>query len=449
MSRWLLPVEDVGLVEGDVVAKRGERLQQAAIIGGGAVPVRRQQARPVEGDVHSAASRAEAPRPARRGTAATIASSSSTRCAQVWRWRMVSQAARRERAARGPDRAAAVASCAAIASPSRAIRKSSRPEQPLLVLPGRADQRNAARQRLEHADRGDAGKRRDIGPPRHVDGHAVAANTCRHVDIGDPAAVAQAGARQRGAAPASGIAHAAHRAAQIAAAVPARSGTRASSCARSPSPQLPIHTRSSGCCAARRGKNSRVSAASCQVNTCAAPAALEIALAAARRRTPAPRRSPATRRSAIAAASESGAVMRVVEQQGEPAALPPDACRGARSARDRSIHARAPRPHRRRRAAWSKSGVVGTDGTARESRGGTASSAAAPWSASRFARLQPSSGSSASVVMAARLQFAQHAAQEMRVAVVPVGHQRVGVEDEPHAASPAAHGRACAASAAA
>ena len=37
-------------------------------------------------------------------------------------------------------------------------------------------------------------------------------------------------------------------------------------------------------------------------------------------------------------------------------------------------------------------------------------------------------------VVAARLQFSQHAAQEMRVAVVPVGDQRVGVENEPHAA---------------
>ena len=51
-----LPVEDVGLVEGDVVAERGERPQQAAIVGGGAVPVGRQQARTVEGDVHFAAS---------------------------------------------------------------------------------------------------------------------------------------------------------------------------------------------------------------------------------------------------------------------------------------------------------------------------------------------------------------------------------------------------------
>ena len=50
----LLAVEGVGLVEGDVVAMRRQRLEDAAIIGRGAVPVGRQQARSVEGDFHAA-----------------------------------------------------------------------------------------------------------------------------------------------------------------------------------------------------------------------------------------------------------------------------------------------------------------------------------------------------------------------------------------------------------
>ena len=53
----LLPVEGVGLVEGDAVAARREVAEQAAVIGRGAVPVGGQQARSVERDPHSATSR--------------------------------------------------------------------------------------------------------------------------------------------------------------------------------------------------------------------------------------------------------------------------------------------------------------------------------------------------------------------------------------------------------
>ena len=53
-------------------------------------------------------------------------------------------------------------------------------------------------------------------------------------------------------------------------------------------------------------------------------------------------------------------------------------------------------------------------------------------------------------IMTARLQFTQDATEEMRIAVIPVGHQRMGVENEAHAAlSAVAMAGACAARAAA
>jgi len=75
----LLPVECIGLVKGDAMSVGGERLQYAAIVGGGAVPIRRDKTRPEKGDVaaHCAAaiSRGANSRPRRR----QIAMSSSTR----------------------------------------------------------------------------------------------------------------------------------------------------------------------------------------------------------------------------------------------------------------------------------------------------------------------------------------------------------------------------------
>ena len=49
----LLPVEGVGLVEGDLVAAPRQRLEQPAIVGGGAVPVAGDQAGAVESDLHA------------------------------------------------------------------------------------------------------------------------------------------------------------------------------------------------------------------------------------------------------------------------------------------------------------------------------------------------------------------------------------------------------------
>src|SRR5690606_22873982 len=92
----LLPVEGVGLVEGDLVPPLRQSAQDAAIIGRRAVPVRGEQAGAVEGDlawacrsVHAIflAGVSKAVRPA------TMSSSSSARWAQVWRRRIVSSPA--------------------------------------------------------------------------------------------------------------------------------------------------------------------------------------------------------------------------------------------------------------------------------------------------------------------------------------------------------------------
>ena len=84
-----LPVEGVGLVKRDAVTIGGERLQHAAIIGGGAVPVGRDEARSEKGDVEAHCAAAIAPTLSspvskgglRRGRPRVrqIASSSSTR----------------------------------------------------------------------------------------------------------------------------------------------------------------------------------------------------------------------------------------------------------------------------------------------------------------------------------------------------------------------------------
>ena len=39
-------------------------------------------------------------------------------------------------------------------------------------------------------------------------------------------------------------------------------------------------------------------------------------------------------------------------------------------------------------------------------------------------------------IMTARLQFAQDATEEMRIAVVPIGHKRMSIQNEAHAALP-------------
>ncbi|EGE59438.1 hypothetical protein RHECNPAF_2190032 [Rhizobium etli CNPAF512] len=59
--RWIdvavfLPIVDVGLVEGDLIAFPRERPQQAAIVSGGTIPIGRDEARTIKCDFHSAAS---------------------------------------------------------------------------------------------------------------------------------------------------------------------------------------------------------------------------------------------------------------------------------------------------------------------------------------------------------------------------------------------------------
>ena len=72
-----LPVECVRLVERRSIAPAGEFAEHPAIIGGGAVPVGRQQTRAVERNFHADISVAAVAR-----CAITIAINSSTRCAQ-------------------------------------------------------------------------------------------------------------------------------------------------------------------------------------------------------------------------------------------------------------------------------------------------------------------------------------------------------------------------------
>ena len=185
---------------------------RAAIIGGGAVPVGRQQARTVEGDVHLAASRAEAPRRARRGRPAR---SPAVRPPGARRYGAGGWSAGRcrERAREVPiaqHRGKLPGHRLAVARDQEVLAA----EQPLLVVPGRADQRNAAGERLEHADRGDAGKRRDIGTPWHVDGDAVMGEHLPAPRHWRSSRRSAGGARQRGARRIR-IAHAAHRAARL------------------------------------------------------------------------------------------------------------------------------------------------------------------------------------------------------------------------------------------
>src|SRR5690606_2666304 len=85
----LLPLVDVRLVEGDVIAAPCQRMQQSTIVGGGAIPVGRQEARTVESDLHSAASFAGDFAACGRPRFSRWPSNSSTRWRQVWRARIV------------------------------------------------------------------------------------------------------------------------------------------------------------------------------------------------------------------------------------------------------------------------------------------------------------------------------------------------------------------------
>ena len=92
-----------------------------------------------------------------RAAASAIASSSSTRCAQVWRARIVSRPLRDQRRREARDRAAAACSARGhLRAVARHQVVLARPEQMLASFHGARDQRDAAGQRLEHADGRDA-----------------------------------------------------------------------------------------------------------------------------------------------------------------------------------------------------------------------------------------------------------------------------------------------------
>src|SRR5262249_14809408 len=83
----VLALEGARLEKADAVAALGKRPDQAAIISGRTVPIGRQQAGAVEPDLHAVSfhSLRMTPREVR------IAISSSTRCEQLWRARIVSR----------------------------------------------------------------------------------------------------------------------------------------------------------------------------------------------------------------------------------------------------------------------------------------------------------------------------------------------------------------------
>src|SRR5581483_4616038 len=72
-----------------------------------------------------------------------------------------------------------------------------RREEPLAVLPGGGDQRNAAGKGLKRPDRRDAGERFDVRPPRDVDGGAEPGEDGGNLIIRKPAPVSDSRPRQR------------------------------------------------------------------------------------------------------------------------------------------------------------------------------------------------------------------------------------------------------------
>ncbi len=152
-----LTVVGVGLVERDAVPAGRQSLQDAAVIRGGAVPVRRDEARSEERDrqTHCAPpdwSSGSRSRPRER----QITSSSSTRWAQVCRALTVAS----PRAPSEAAKAAVGAQIREMAAHGVAVARDEKivagREQVLAIAPRRADERDAAGQRLEDADRRDA-----------------------------------------------------------------------------------------------------------------------------------------------------------------------------------------------------------------------------------------------------------------------------------------------------
>ena len=181
---------------------------------------------------------------------------------------MVSQPARRQRAAQGrrscsnaaklrrhlPRRSRATGSRRGRNSPSSSCHGAETSGMP---------QASASNTRIV----GMPGSAVDIGPPRHVHRHAMAREQRRHVDVGDPAAVAQCRCARSAAQRRVGIAHAAHRAAQSQA--PCRLDQEFAQLLRAlaVAPVADPHQVRSARSARGCGRNSRVSAASCQVKT--------------------------------------------------------------------------------------------------------------------------------------------------------------------------------------
>ena len=355
-----------------------------------------------------------------------MASSSSTRCAQVWRARIVSQAALDERLAqvrdrrgwredaapsrlrRGPSENPGRAGTAPPRRPT--ARRPAGCRRPAPRTPGSSECPAASRHRSGAARaRSRDGARRPRAPRRW----AASRDSARRSAEQRRARLRRDSARRRCRA----------------AGRRSRAGANrkfSSSALRSSSPQLPIQTRPSPLaldCAG--GWNSRVSAASCQTNT----------------RSPQPQRSidvgqrlaegeHAVVAVEIVAPDRVGvadrAMMRVVEQQRETAAAPTRRADARRRARARSIRARSPRRRRRalrRDRLWADRCVerefgIGLRGRRRgRPRRGRSS---------RLCRLQAPARLVGRDLVAAMHQLAQHAAQEMRVAVVPARGQRMG-----------------------
>src|SRR5436190_24364500 len=63
----------------------------------------------------------------------------------------------------------------------------------LVIAPGCTDQRNAARERLEHPNRRNTWQRFYVRPSRDVQGHTIVCERLRHPIVGEPARVVEAG----------------------------------------------------------------------------------------------------------------------------------------------------------------------------------------------------------------------------------------------------------------
>ena len=220
-------------------------------------------------------------------------------------------------------------------------------EEALAVLPGRADQRDAAGQRLEGADRRDARQRLGIRPARNVHRDAEAREGARHLVVRQPAGVLDARRRAARGAPTPGSA----RRRRAPAARAARTGSSRNSCSsavRSSSPQLPIQTRSpSRATPGERLEDARVGRLVPGPGRCAQP----------RREVEVAQHGAEGEHAVVVATGRTGrsvsgrgdrAVVRVVEQQHEAAAAARAAGRSRAPARARST--RGPAPRRRPRA---------------------------------------------------------------------------------------------------